>query len=60
MPFNEVDVLFFCFGHGKSEVFLKEHEIPAGVKIIDMAQDFVLKPVEMIMYTVCPNSTGTK
>ena len=43
MPFNEVDVLFFCFGHGKSEVFLKEHEIPAGVKIIDMAQDFRLE-----------------
>ena len=40
MPFNEVDVVFFCFGHGKSEQFLKEHEIPANVKIIDLAQDF--------------------
>lgn len=40
MPFEEVDVLFFCFGHGKSEAFLKEHEIPAKVKIIDLAQDF--------------------
>jgi N-acetyl-gamma-glutamyl-phosphate reductase len=40
MPFDEVDVLFFCFGHGKSEQFLKEHEIPANVKIIDLAQDF--------------------
>lgn len=42
MPFNDVDVVFFCFGHGKSEAFLKEHDIPAGVKIIDLAQDFRL------------------
>ncbi|MBR6142012.1 MAG: N-acetyl-gamma-glutamyl-phosphate reductase [Bacteroidaceae bacterium] len=40
MPFDKVDVVFFCFGHGKSETFLAEHEIPANVKIIDLAQDF--------------------
>ena len=40
MPFDKVDVVFFCFGHGKSEQFLKEHTIPASVKIIDLAQDF--------------------
>ena len=40
MPFDEVDVVFFCFGHGKSEEFLKEHTIPEHVKIIDLAQDF--------------------
>ena len=40
MPFDQVDVVFFCFGHGKSEAFLKEHTIPASVKIIDLAQDF--------------------
>ena len=43
MPFDKVDVVFFCFGHGKSEAFLKEHTIPAGVKIIDLAQDFRIK-----------------
>ena len=43
MPFEEVDVVFFCFGHGKSEQFLKEHTIPANVKIIDLAQDFRIK-----------------
>ena len=43
MPFDKVDVLFFCFGHGKSEQFLKEHSIPANVKIIDLAQDFRIK-----------------
>jgi N-acetyl-gamma-glutamyl-phosphate reductase len=42
MPFDEVDVVFFCFGHGKSEAFLKEHTILGHVKIIDLAQDFRL------------------
>lgn len=42
MPFDKVDVLFFCFGHGKSEQFLTEHKIPRGVKVIDLAQDFRL------------------
>ena len=43
MPFEKVDVVFFCFGHGKSEAFLKEHSIPENVKIIDLAQDFRIK-----------------
>lgn len=43
MPWDKVDVVFFCFGHGKSEAFLKEHSIPANVKIIDLAQDFRIK-----------------
>ena len=43
MSFDQVDVVFFCFGHGKSEAFLKEHTIPANVKIIDLAQDFRIK-----------------
>ena len=42
MPFDKVDVVFFCFGHGKSRQFLAEHKIPANVKIIDLAQDFRL------------------
>lgn len=42
LPLEEVDVLFFCFGHGKSEEFLKSHEVPAHVRIIDLAQDFRL------------------
>ena len=40
MPFGEVDVVFFCFGHGKSRAFLQEHTIPSHVRIIDLAQDF--------------------
>ena len=40
MPFDKADVVFFCFGHGKSEAFLADHDINSKVKIIDLAQDF--------------------
>ena len=40
LPFEDVDVVFFCFGHGKSRAFLQEHTIPSHVRIIDLAQDF--------------------
>ena len=40
MPFEQVDVVFLCFGHGKSEAFLQQHTIPGHVRIIDLAQDF--------------------
>ena len=50
MPFDQVDVVFFCFGHGKSEAFLKEHAIPERVKIIDLAQDFRIKGAHDYVY----------
>ena len=50
LSFDKVDVVFFCFGHGKSEAFLKEHPIPSGVKIIDMAQDFRIKGQHDFIY----------
>lgn len=34
------DVVFLCSGHGKSEAFWKEHELPEDLKVIDLAQDF--------------------
>lgn len=42
LPFEDVDVVYFCFGHGKSTLFLADHYIPADVRIIDLAQDFRL------------------
>ena len=48
IPFDDVDVVFFCFGHGKSEAFMKEHAIPDSVRIIDLAQDFRWKPKEVV------------
>lgn len=50
MPFEKVDVVFLCFGHGKSEAFLKEHTIPSSVKIIDMAQDFRIRGAHDFVY----------
>ena len=44
MPFEQTDIVFFCFGHGKSKAFLSEHKIPANVRVIDLAQDFRLAP----------------
>ncbi len=43
LPFDNVDVMFFCFGHGKSEAFLHNHSVPEHVRIIDLAQDFRLR-----------------
>lgn len=43
LPFENVDVLFLCLGHGKSRQFLEEHQVPDSIKIIDFAQDFRLK-----------------
>ncbi len=35
-----IDVLFMCGAHGKSQTFWEEHTCPAGLKVIDLAQDF--------------------
>ncbi len=37
---NGIDVVFLCSGHGFSRQFWAEHEMPAGLKVIDLAQDF--------------------
>ena len=42
LAFDEVDVIFFCFGHGRSAEFLQAHDVPSRVKIVDLAQDFRL------------------
>lgn len=35
-----VDVIFLCSAHGQSSVWMAENELPEGVRIIDLAQDF--------------------
>lgn len=39
-PLEEIDVLFLCSGHGASRKFWQENDMPAGLRIIDLAQDF--------------------
>lgn len=43
IPFEKVDVIFLCMGHGKSVEFIKKNAIPESVKIIDLSHDFRLK-----------------
>jgi N-acetyl-gamma-glutamyl-phosphate reductase len=40
--YSRCDVLFLCMGHGKSKAFLAAGDVPAGVKIIDLSQDYRL------------------
>ena len=35
-----IDVLFLCSAHGQSGIFLTENDIPEGLHIVDLAQDF--------------------
>ena len=37
---DAADVLFLCSAHGKSKEFWEQNERPAGLKVIDLAQDF--------------------
>ncbi|MEO7212237.1 N-acetyl-gamma-glutamyl-phosphate reductase [Mucilaginibacter sp.] len=39
---NAIDVLFLCVGHGDAKKFLEANEIPDGIKVIDLSQDFRL------------------
>lgn len=39
-PLEEVDILFLCSAHGASRKFWEENERPAGLRVIDLAQDF--------------------
>lgn len=37
---REVDVVFLCSAHGQSRTWLAEQQLPEGLRIIDLAQDF--------------------
>ena len=37
---SAVDVLFLCSAHGKSREFWAENARPAGLKVVDLAQDY--------------------
>jgi N-acetyl-gamma-glutamyl-phosphate reductase len=40
LPFESVDIIFLCSGHGQSLKFLAENNIPPSVKIIDLSTDY--------------------
>ena len=41
-PHFDVDVLFFCAGHGEARKFVEAHEIPENVLLVDIGNDFRL------------------
>lgn len=40
----DIDVLFLCLGHGNSKTFLETHQFSNHTKVIDLSNDFRLKP----------------
>ncbi|GAB1451054.1 hypothetical protein MASR2M47_11100 [Draconibacterium sp.] len=43
MPFEMVEVVFLCMGHGKSVDFMQKNNLPWSLKVIDLSHDFRLK-----------------
>ena len=42
LPFNDIDLLFFCTAHGDTRKFLEEHSLPDELRVIDLSQDYRL------------------
>ena len=40
LPYDKIDVLFFCTAHGDTKKFLEKNEIPGHLKIIDLSTDY--------------------
>ena len=60
MPFDKVDVIYFCFGHGKSEAFLKEHAILSMSRLSIWHRTSASQPLHTIMCTDFQKSTVQK
>ena len=43
MPFEEIDLLFFCTAHGDTRKFLESHVLPEELKVIDISMDYRIK-----------------
>lgn len=50
LPFDAVDVIFLCMGHGTSRKFVEGHTIPDNVKIIDLSNDYRLQGEHDFVY----------
>lgn len=46
LPLDEIDVLFFCTAHGDTRKFIDSHQIPEGLKLIDLSMDYRMKSDE--------------
>ena len=43
MPFEDIDLLFFCTAHGDTRKFLESHVLPEELKVIDLSMDYRIK-----------------
>ncbi|KAA6345724.1 N-acetyl-gamma-glutamyl-phosphate reductase [termite gut metagenome] len=43
VPFDSVDVLFFCTAHGDTRKFIECYSLPEDLKIIDLSMDYRIK-----------------
>ena len=43
MPFEEIDLLFFCTAHGDTRKFMESHALPDELKVIDLSMDYRIK-----------------
>lgn len=46
LPFDKIDLLFFCTAHGDTKLFMESHTLPEDLKIIDLSQDYRLMSPE--------------
>lgn len=40
LPYDKIDVLFFCTAHGDTKKFLDENTVPSNLKLIDLSTDY--------------------
>lgn len=40
LPYDKIDVLFFCTAHGDTKKFLEANKVPSSLKIIDLSTDY--------------------
>lgn len=46
LPYETIDVLFFCTAHGDTKKFLETNNVPDNLKIIDLSTDYRHKSTE--------------
>lgn len=46
MPFEEIDLLYFCTAHGDTRKFLEYNALPDELKVIDLSMDYRIKSHE--------------
>jgi N-acetyl-gamma-glutamyl-phosphate reductase len=40
LPYDKIDVLFFCTAHGDTQKFIEANDVPKHLKIIDLSTDY--------------------